>query len=233
MMNRILFVEDDANLGMLLKENMENKGFETVWCRNGEEGIRSFQQGHFNICILDVMLPVKDGFELSKEIRKLNPEMPLIFLTSRSMHNDRIKGFECGCDDYITKPFSTQELYMRINAILRRTNSGAGSDVQSDSHYIGKYKFDYKAMTLMYEDTVEKLSAKECELINILVCNMNKLVNRDTILKKVWGNDDYFSGKSMDVYISKIRRKFKEDPSIEILNAYGIGFKLIANSVHA
>lgn len=227
-MSRILFVEDDANLGMLLKENMEHKGFETVWCRNGEEGIRKFKPGEYSICILDIMLPAKDGFELSKEIRKMDPVVPFIFLTSRSMHNDKIKGFEYGCDDYITKPFSTQELYMRINAILRRSQQPF---TPNGLLPIGKYMLDYNAMILEKDGKVDKLSSKECELIYILANNQNILVNRDVILRKVWGNDDYFSAKSMDVYISKIRKKLKEDPSIEILNAYGIGFKLIVNSV--
>lgn len=230
-MSRILFIEDDANLGMLLKENMEHKGFETVWCRNGEEGIRKFKPGQFNICILDIMLPVKDGFELSKEIRKLDPNIPFIFLTAKSIHDDRIKGFEHGCDDYITKPFSTQELYMRINAILRRSQQNAGNNgCNAGVYQIGKYLFDYTTMSLEIDGQVEKLSAKECELIYMLASNINILVNREVILRKVWGNDDYFSAKSMDVYVSKIRKRLKEDPSIEILNAYGIGFKMIVNA---
>lgn len=232
-MNRILFVEDDANLGMLLKENMEHKGFETIWCRNGEEGIRNFRPGQFNICILDVMLPLKDGFELSKEIRKLDPDVPFIFLTAKSIHDDRIKGFEHGCDDYITKPFNTQELYMRINAILRRSQqhaSGANGNSKTGVYNIGRYLFDYTTMSLEIDGNIEKLSAKECELIYMLASHMNTLVNREVILRKVWGNDDYFSAKSMDVYVSKIRKRLKDDPSIEILNAYGIGFKMIVNS---
>ncbi len=231
-MSKILFVEDDTNLGMLLKENMEHKGFETVWCRDGEEGIRAFRPGQFNICILDIMLPLKDGFELSKEIRKIDPDIPFIFLTAKSIHDDRIKGFEHGCDDYITKPFSTQELYMRINAILRRSQQKDRNNGNKPGVYqIGKYVFDYTIMSLEINGQAEKLSAKECELIYMLASNINTLVNRETILKKVWGNDDYFSAKSMDVYVSKIRKRLKDDPSIEILNAYGIGFKMIVNSL--
>lgn len=230
-MSRILFVEDDANLGMLLKESMDHRGFETTWCRDGDEGIRQFQPGRYSICILDVMLPAKDGFEVSKEIRKIDPEVPFIFLTSRAMHNDKMKGFEHGCDDYITKPFSTQELYMRINAILRRSR-GTQPAGQANGRIIkiGRYIFDYQAMFLELDGKTEKLSAKECELIYMLASNINVLVNREVILRKVWGNDDYFSAKSMDVYISKVRKKFREDPSIEILNAYGIGFKLIVSN---
>ena len=230
-MSRILFVEDDTNLGMLLKENMEHKGFETVWCRDGEEGISAFRPGEFNICILDIMLPLKDGFELSKEIRKIDPDIPFIFLTAKSIHDDRIKGFEHGCDDYITKPFSTQELYMRINAVLRRSQQKSiNSNDKPGIYHIGKYVFDYTMMALEINGHAEKLSAKECELIYMLASNINTLVNREIILKKVWGNDDYFSAKSMDVYVSKIRKRLKDDPAIEILNAYGIGFKMIVNT---
>lgn len=228
-MSRILFVEDDTNLGMLLKENMEHKGYEIVWCKDGEEAISKFDKGVFSICILDVMLPVKDGFEVSKEIRKKDKNVPFIFLTSKSLHEDRIKGFEYGCDDYITKPFSTQELYMRINAILRRTDKT--SELRNgDVFNIGNYIFDHTAMTLSVNGQPDKLSAKECELLYMLASNINVLVNRDEILRRVWGNDDYFSAKSMDVYISKIRKRLKKDESIEILNAYGVGFKLLINS---
>ena len=229
MNNRIFFVEDDTTRGMLLKENMEHKGYDTVWWKDGEEGMRSFKPGHFNICILDVMLPMKDGFELSKEIRKVDPDVPFIFLTSRGMQSDRIKGFEYGCDDYITKPFSTQELYLRINVILRRTQQAAEKSAATSVFKVGRYTFDYTAMILELDGKVEKLSSKECELLYMLASNMNVLVNRDVILRKVWGNDDYFSAKSMDVYISKVRKRLKEDPGIEILNAYGIGFKMIVN----
>jgi len=226
-MTKILFVEDDANLGALLKENLENRGFETVWLRNGKEGIDAFKQQQFNLCILDVMLPVKDGFTLSQEIRAVDNEIPIIFLTARSMHEDKIHAFETGADDYITKPFSTQELYLRINAILRRTQSRYVT--QQKPIAVGKYVFDYTKMTLAVGTVVKRLSSKEADLIHILVQNRNELVPRTVILNKIWGNDDYFSAKSMDVYISKIRRFFKEDADIEILNAYGSGYKLIVN----
>jgi len=226
-MTRILFVEDDANLGVLLKENLENRGFETVWTRNGKEGIDAFRQQQFSLCILDVMLPVKDGFTLSKEIRAVDNEVPIIFLTARSMHEDKIHGFENGADDYITKPFSTQELYLRINAILRRSQNRNNTQVKA--MVLGRYCFDYIKMTLTIDNSVKRLSSKEADLIHILVQNRNDLVPRSVILNKIWGNDDYFSAKSMDVYISKIRRLLKEDPDIEILNAYGSGYKLIVN----
>jgi DNA-binding response OmpR family regulator len=226
-MTRILFVEDDANLGLLLKENLDNKGFDTTWCRDGEEGINVFKTSEFDLCILDVMLPAKDGFTLSKEIRVHNNETPIIFLTARSMHEDRIQGLEIGADDYITKPFSTHELYLRINAILRRTQNKAGANDKLKK--LGKFVFDYKKMTLQIGDTIKRLSAKEAELLYILIQHKEELVSRSAILNKVWGSDDYFSAKSMDVYMSKIRKLLKDDPDIEILNAYGSGFKLIVN----
>ncbi len=223
----ILFVEDDQNLGWLLKENLDNRGFNTVWCKDGDEGMRMFQKQKFNLCILDVMMPVKDGFSLSKEIRSVNAEIPIIFLTARGRDEDKIKGFENGGDDYVTKPFSTQELYMRINAILKRTQPKQATNTKMMN--VGKYTFDHNKMTLQIGDDVKKLSSKEAELLNILASNKNELVQRSTILERVWGNDDYFAAKSMDVYISKIRKLLREDPEIEILNAYGIGFKLIIN----
>ncbi len=175
----------------------------------------------FNFAIEGVKNPAQYAF------RRLTNEN----LTAKSIHDDRIKGFEHGCDDYITKPFSTQELYMRINAILRRSQQNTGNNgCNAGVYQIGKYLFDYTTMSLEIDGQVEKLSAKECELIYMLASNINILVNREVILRKVWGNDDYFSAKSMDVYVSKIRKRLKEDPSIEILNAYGIGFKMIVNA---
>lgn len=226
-MTRILFVEDDPNLGLLLKENLDNRGFETFWYKDGTEGIIAFSERQFDICILDVMLPAKDGFTLSKEIRAINNDVPIIFLTARSMHEDRIHGLEIGADDYITKPFSTHELYLRINAILRRTQSK--SNPNDKVMKIGRYLFDYKKMTLQINDEVQRLSSKEADLLCLLVKNRDEFVSRTVILTKVWGNDDYFSAKSMDVYMSKVRKLLKSDPDVEILNAYGSGYKLIVN----
>jgi len=226
-MTRILFVEDDPNLGLLLTENLNNKGFETVWCREGEEGLKAFKKQAFNLCILDVMMPVKDGFTMAREIRAIDKDIPVIFLTARGMYEDKIKGFEQGCDDYVTKPFNTQELYMRINAILKRT--GMQKDTMPKVCQVGKLQFDYTKMTLKIGNAVKKLSSKEADLLHILIENKNELVKRNVILERVWESDDYFAAKSMDVYISKIRKLLREDPRVEILNAYGVGFKLIIN----
>ncbi|MBL7681911.1 MAG: response regulator transcription factor [Flavipsychrobacter sp.] len=227
-MSRILFVEDDLNLGMLLKENLNNKGFDTTWCKNGEDGLNVFKKEKFSLCILDVMMPIKDGFALCKEIRLINAEVPIIFLTARSMSDDVIKGFEYGADDYLTKPFNTQELYLRIKAILKRMQPKESNPLKI--YNIGKYLFDHNKMTLEYEGEITKLSSKEADLLWVLVTNKNELTQRNLILEKVWGNDDYFAAKSMDVYISKLRKLLKNDPEIEILNAYGIGFKMLINN---
>lgn len=226
-MNKILFIEDDTNLGMLLKENLDNKGFDTNWCKDSNAGLDEFRKSHYSLCLLDVMLPVKDGFTLSKELKRIKPEVPIIFLTARGMQNDKIKGFEHGCDDYITKPFNTQELYMRINAVLKRTQSSFKT--HPNILQIGKYTLNHTNRTLQHGNETIKLSSKETELLHILAGHINQLVNRNTILEKVWGNDDYFSAKSMDVYISKIRKMLKGDATIELLNAYGVGFKLVVN----
>jgi DNA-binding response OmpR family regulator len=226
-MNKILFVEDDANLGLLLKENLSNKGFHVAWYKNGEEGYDAFKKSNFNLCILDVMLPVKDGFTLSKMIRSVNKEVPIIFLTARGQYDDKIKGFETGGDDYVTKPFNTQELYMRINAILRRTEYL--QQPGKDNITIGPIDFDHTKMQLSINGQVKKLSSKEADLLKILFQHKNTLVPRKMMLEKVWGNDDYFSAKSMDVYMSKIRKLLRECEHVEILNAYGLGFKLIVN----
>lgn len=226
-MTRILFVEDDANLGLLLKENLNNKGFDTVWCKDGTEAFTHFKSNDFNLCLLDVMLPANDGFTLAKQIRSVNADIPIIFLTARGMHEDKIKGFEFGCDDYVTKPFNTQELCLRINAVLKRLQINH-APIQKVFQF-GKFEFDYTKMILTDVSGSKKLSSKESELLYMLVTNKNEFVARNVILEKIWGNDDYFSAKSMDVYISKLRKFIKEDPSVEILNAYGIGFKMIVH----
>jgi DNA-binding response OmpR family regulator len=226
-MTRILFAEDDTNLGLLLKENLQHKGYDTVWCRDGAEAFERFTKETFNLCLLDVMLPVADGFTLAKQIRTVNASIPIIFLTARGMHEDKVKGFETGCDDYVTKPFNTQELCLRISAILKRLQQNNGTSQKTFD--LGKFCFDYTKMALQIGKESRKLSSKESDLLYMLVTNKNEFVPRNVILEKIWGNDDYFSAKSMDVYISKIRKHLKDDPSVEILNAYGIGFKMIVH----
>lgn len=223
---KILIVEDDENLGYLLKENLESKGFLVSICNDGKKGIRMFNQEIFQLCILDVMLPLKDGFTIAKEMRALRENVPIIFLTSRSMELDKIKGFEIGCDDYITKPFSIMELILRMNAILKRTNVRDPKS-KADVFNIGKYVFYYTERKLKFPDQSEKtLSVKETELLRIFCEKENELIHRNYLMNKVWGSDDYFIAKSMDVFITRLRKLLKSDSNLEIQNIYGTGFKL-------
>lgn len=225
----ILLVEDDANLSMVLQDYLEMLDYEVILCNNGEEGFRVFKQHHFDICILDVMMPKKDGFSLASDIRLINPDIPIVFLTAKSMKEDRIRGFQVGCDDYITKPFSTEELKLRIEAILKRCslkhNSVGGGD--KGVYKFGSFVFDYKNMQLNSALSSQSLTRKEAELLKVFCLNKNQILTRETALKSVWGDDDYFIGRSMDVFIAKLRKYLKDDPSVSILNIHGTGFKFV------
>jgi DNA-binding response OmpR family regulator len=231
-MAKILLTEDDSNLGMLLQEYLEAKGFTTDLARNGEEGIKFFlEKGGYDMCIFDVMMPKKDGFSLAKEIRMKDKEIPIVFLTAKSMKEDTIQGFKVGADDYITKPFSMEELLMRMRAILRRIGKQE-PDNQILNFQIGAYKFDAQtnSLSINYLDgtpTQNKLTTKESELLKLLCQNKNQSVSRSFALKLIWGDDSYFNARSMDVYITKLRKHLKEDPSLQIMNMHGEGFKLI------
>ncbi len=220
----ILLAEDDENLGMLLKEYLNAKGFETSLFANGDSAYHDFIKNKYDLCILDVMMPVKDGFTLAKEIRQANQEIPIIFLTAKSMKDDVIKGFTLGADDYITKPFSMEELLFRIEAILRRTG---GKTEVPDTFNIGKYVFDTNKQTLQLNEEVTRLTTKETELLKLLCSNNNKILDRNFALKTIWNEDNYFNARSMDVYITKLRKYLKNDPSVEIINVHGKGFKLV------
>lgn len=225
---RILLAEDDPNLSMVLQDYLEMLGYKTLLTNNGEEGLQAFQKGGFDMCILDVMMPKMDGFTLAEQIRKTDPGIPIIFLTAKSLKEDRIKGFQTGCDDYITKPFSTEELSLRIEAILRRCNATDPSKDKNPNevYSLGTYRFDSANMVLENGDSNRTLTRKESALLSILARNANQLVPREDILTEVWGNDDYFLGRSMDVFIAKLRKYFKDDPNICITNVHGAGFKL-------
>jgi len=220
----ILLVEDDPNLSLVLQDYLEMLGYQTVLAKDGDEGLKTFVLGKFDLCILDVMMPKIDGFSLAEEIRNKSIDIPIIFLTAKSLKEDRIKGFQKGCDDYITKPFSTEELSLRIEAILRRCRSQEVSDVVSFE--IGNYLFDYSNMMLTLDKENQKLTKKETELLRLLCLNKNKLLSREKALKNIWGDDDYFIGRSMDVFITKLRKYLKADPRISITNVHGTGFKL-------
>ena len=225
---KILLVEDDPNLSLVLQDYLEMMNYDITLCRNGKEGLQVFRSGQFHLCILDIMMPVMDGFTLAEEIKKINEAIPIVFLTAKSLKEDRIRGFRLGCDDYIMKPFSTEELSLRIQAILKRCMAQAANVVKEEEpiYQIGLYTFDHKNMILRFEDKERILTRKENALLKLLYENRNQLLTREIALKSVWGNDDYFIGRSMDVFIAKLRKYLQEDPSIYITNVHGTGFKL-------
>jgi len=222
---RILLAEDDENLGMLLREYLQARNFEADLFGDGEEAFRSFEKNHYDICILDIMMPVKDGFTLAKEIRMINSDIPIIFLTAKSMKEDVIEGFRIGADDYITKPFSMEELIFRIEAILRRTKN-EGADKQT-VFKLGNYTFDSSRQLLLRGTEERKLTTKESELLRLLCLNKNRILERNFALKSIWMDDTYFNARSMDVYITKLRKYLKDDPAVQIMNIHGKGYKLI------
>jgi DNA-binding response OmpR family regulator len=223
---RILLAEDDENLGSLLKEYLTVKGYETGLYADGNKAYKGFIQEHYDLCLLDVMMPVKDGFTLAKEIRLINSDIPIIFLTAKSMKEDVLEGFTLGADDYITKPFSMEELLFRIEAILRRTNPESGKS-QKTEYTIGEYTFDSQKQQLNSGKQIQKLTTKESELLKLLCNNKNKVLERNFALRTIWIDDNYFNARSMDVYITKLRKYLKNDPSIQIINIHGKGYKLI------
>lgn len=226
---RILLCEDDQNLGMLLSEYLNAKGFETSLATDGAEGLKLFRRESFDFVILDVMMPIKDGFTVAREIRETDRHTPILFLTAKSMKEDTLEGFRSGADDYMTKPFSMEELLMRVNAILKRSAALPLEGEEVTDFDIGKYKFDYNRQRItLGDDFEERLTTKENELLYLLCKNKNGLLERNYALNAIWGDDNYFNGRSMDVYIAKLRKHLKEDPSIEIINVHGKGFKLLA-----
>lgn len=223
---KILLAEDDENLGALLREYLVAKGFKTNLFINGELALEGFKKDKYDICILDVMMPKMDGFTLAREIKKINSTVPFIFLTAKSLKDDVIEGFTLGADDYMTKPFSMEELIFRIKAILRRTNKNNVSET-NEKFIIGDYEFDSQKQILKYGDKEQKLTTKESDLLRLLCSNMNNVLERNFALKTIWLEDSYFNARSMDVYITKLRKYLKGDPSIQILNIHGKGYKLI------
>jgi DNA-binding response OmpR family regulator len=223
---RILLAEDDSNLGILLKNYLMAKNHETSLYVNGIQALEAFRNKSFDICILDIMMPEMDGITLAREIRLLNPEIPLIFLTARNQQEDILEGFRSGADDYITKPFSMEELIYRIEAILRRT-SGTASGKKEEFYSIGQYHFDPLKQILSFKEQLVKLTTKESELLELLCRNENLILERNYALKTIWIDDNYFNARSMDVYISRLRKYLGKDPSVKIVNVHGRGYKLI------
>ncbi|RLD68834.1 MAG: DNA-binding response regulator [Bacteroidetes bacterium] len=226
---KILLAEDDINLGSLLTQYLNAKNFETDLFGDGEKAWEGFNTQQYDICILDVMMPKKDGFTLAKEIRELNQKTPIIFLTAKTLKDDVLEGFKIGADDYITKPFVMDELLFRIEAILRRINQSGDGMTNQETYKIGKYTFDVQKQLLNFEDETIKLTTKEAELFELLCANKNAMLERNYALKLIWKDDNYFNARSMDVYITKLRKHLKKDENIEIINVHGKGYKLIVS----
>lgn len=223
----ILLCEDDENLGMLLREYLEAKGYKAELCIDGEEGYRSFCNKHFDLCILDVMMPRMDGFTLASKIHVMDPEVPFIFLTAKTLIDDVRLGFEIGADDYITKPFRMDVVVLRIEAILRRVN---GKRVKAEPiRQIGRFTYDTQKQQLSIDGEPVKLTTKEAELLTLLSNKPNELLPRDYALNTIWGDNSFFNARSMDVYITKLRKLLKADPNVEILNVHGKGYKIVTS----
>lgn len=226
MKKRILLAEDDANLGPLLKDYLNAKNYETTLFTSGESAIETYSEGLYDLCILDIMMPKMDGLDLAREIRKKEPEIPVIFLTAKNQEDDIIEGFKTGADDYITKPFSMEELIYRMEAIFRRT-SGRDTHKSEELYQIGNYSFDSKRQILLYNNERTTLTTKESELLALLCIHKNEILERNYALKTIWIDDNYFNARSMDVYITRLRKYLKDDPSVKILNIHGKGYRLI------
>lgn len=224
---KVLFVEDEEALGMIVKESLEMRGFDIIHCEDGEKGFFEYTKNNPDICVLDVMLPKRDGFTLAKDIRKLNPSVPIIFLTARSKTEDVVKGFELGGNDYLKKPFSMEELIVRIKALLGRVSTAVKSDKNTSCLELGIYKFYPQQQLLDHNGEQKKLTHRESELLKIMCLNANRVMDRKLILQSLWGDDSFYNARSMDVFITKLRRYLKNDPTIEIINVRGIGYKLI------
>jgi len=219
---KILLAEDDLNLGMLLVDYLETEGFDVKLCKDGELALKAFQNGQFDLCLLDIMMPKLDGFSLAREIKQKDKKIPVIFITARSLKEDKLKGYDLGADDYIAKPFDEEELLWKIKAIIRRvpeTGRAAIAPIE-----IGRYIFDFENQGLTIANQTKRITEKESEVLLYLCRNRNKVIKREDLLKDVWGENDYFLGRSLDVFITKIRKYLKEDPAIKIENVFGVGF---------
>lgn len=224
-MKHILLAEDDLDFGGILKQYLEISGFQVSWAKDGNEALERFKKGAFDICVLDVMMPKKDGFTLAEDIIEINPETPFIFLTARKMKEDKLKGLKLGADDYIVKPFEADELVLRLQNILKRTSKSGSVQPIETSITIGKYTFNTKRLQLTLNSSIQQLTEREAKLILFLFEHKNQLLKRNEILNAVWENDDFFTGRSMDVFISRLRKYFKEDNSISIESVRGVGLE--------
>ena len=221
---KILLVEDDLNLGLIISDHLKSDGYAVSLCNNGVEAMQRFNEDKFHLCIFDVMLPRKDGFTLTRDIRKTNSEIPILFLSARGMTEDKVEGFNAGGDDYLSKPFSIEELQLRIKALLKRVNIKVDEKEQTN-YALGIFVFDTENQTLVLKDQVKTLTKKEVQILKLLFKYKNQVVSREVILNAVWGQNDYFIGRSLDVFITKLRKYLREDPKILISNIHGVGFK--------
>jgi len=221
---KILLVEDDLNLGLIISDHLKSDGYAVSLCNNGVEAMQRFNEDKFHLCIFDVMLPRKDGFTLTRDIRKTNSEIPILFLSARGMTEDKVEGFNAGGDDYLSKPFSIEELQLRIKALLKRVNIKVDEKEQTN-YLLGIFVFDTENQTLVSNDQIKTLTKKEVQILKILFKYKNQVVSREVILNAVWGQNDYFVGRSLDVFITKLRKYLREDPKILISNIHGVGFK--------
>jgi len=229
---KILLVEDDRNFGSVLKSYLEMNEFIVDWVDDGEHALQTFHSGNYQLCVLDIMLPNIDGITIAKNIKELNPVVPFIFLTAKTLKEDILKGYQTGADDYLTKPFDSEVLIYKINAILQRNKSTNQTSAQEqDIFQLGIYTFEYRIRTLFYLGKFIKLSPKEAELLKLLCTHKNDILYRDLALKSIWGEDSYFTTRSMDVYITKLRKYLKNDPNLEILNVHGNGFRLLISDI--
>jgi len=227
---KVLFAEDEESLAMIVKDTMEVRGYEVTWCKNGKEALESFITDKPNICIFDIMMPEMDGLNLAKEIRLTDKLVPIIFLTAKSQTTDILKGFEIGANDYLKKPFSIEELLVRIKSILDRDKLFSPNAAEINSKFvIGDYLFNYRNQELYYSgELIQKLTSKENEILKMLCDNKNQILKRKVVLDKLWGDDGFFTARSMDVFITKLRKYLKKDDRIEIINIRGVGFKFLA-----
>lgn len=233
--NRILLVEDDQNFGDVLRSYLEMHDYDVTLATDGEQGLEKYNEGTYDLCIFDVMMPKKDGFTLAKEIREKDEDMPIIFLTAKTMKEDIVKGFKIGADDYISKPFNSEELLYRIQAILKRSQAKADPREEIKEFTIGKYHFNFPLRILTFdpdgpEEEQSKLSPKEAQLLRMFAMYMNDILPRSEALTKIWGEDNYFTARSMDVFVTKLRKYLKKDENIEIVNIHGNGFQLLVRA---
>ncbi len=229
---KLLLVEDDPNLGEILAEFLTVKGHAVTRATDGEAGLQAWKSGKFDLCILDVMLPKKDGFDLARDIRKVDQQVPILFLTAKNMLEAKAEGFGLGGDDYLTKPFSVEELLLRIKALLRRSTTSTTTLVTSEKETfkLGKFDFDFTYRELKLGKEVKRITSREADLLRLLCLHQNQILKREDALKQIWGDDSYFNARSMDVFITKLRKYLKDDPQIEIMNVHGTGYKLLVSN---